>query len=112
MRLTREQERSLWLHRAVAGRLAIDVERVLGIARNNLRRLAEVHRFGMTARYLRRWQEVIDTGPDAVFEALTSEAEWAVELRQNSPFAGVLSESERAAVLAYFYAHWRDGHVQ
>ena len=111
MRLTREQERSLWLHRAVAGRLALDTEHVLAIVTNNLRRLAEVHRFGMTARYLRRWQEVIDTGPDAVFEALTSGAEWAVELRQNSPFAGVMSESERAVVLAAFYAHWRGGHM-
>ena len=109
--LRREQERSLWLHRAVAGRLAIDTEGVLSTATKNLRRLAEVHPSGMTARYLRRWQEVVDAGPDTVFEALTTDAEWAVELRQNSPFAGVLSESERAAVLASFYAHWRKDHA-
>lgn len=104
--LLRDQERSLWLHRAVAGRLAVDPEQVLAAAAQNLRRLQEVHPSGMTARWLTRWQEVFDRGLDAVFEALTSSAAWAVELRQNSPFAGVLPEQERAAVLASFRAHW------
>jgi hypothetical protein len=42
-----------------------------------------------------------------VLEALTSRDAWAVELRQNSPFAGVLSGAGRAAVLAAFREHWR-----
>lgn len=109
--VTRDQERSLWLHRAVAGRLAIDTERVMATARENLSRLTRIHPTGMTAHWLRRWQEVLDRGPDSVFEALTSTAGWAVELRQNTPFAGVLTDSDRAAVLASFGAHWREAHA-
>ncbi len=84
---------------------------VLATAAQNLRRLQEIHSSVMTAQWLTRWQEVLDRGLDTVFEALTSSAGWAVELRQNSPFAGVLSERERAAVLASFRIHWRKAHV-
>jgi hypothetical protein len=41
---------------------------------------------------------------EAVLDALTSRVPHAVELRQNSPFAGVLPETERRAVLAAFVA--------
>lgn len=109
--LTRDQERSLWLHRAVAGRLALDPPAVLAQAGKNLQHLKQVHPAGMTARWLDEWQEVLDSGDDAVFSALTSSSIHAVELRQNSPFAGVLSEQERAAALEAFRNHWREAHA-
>jgi hypothetical protein len=37
-----------------------------------------------------------------VLDVLTSSAEYAVELRATSPFAGILSEAERRTVLAAF----------
>jgi excisionase family DNA binding protein len=77
--LTRDQERSLWLHRVVAGRLALETDRVMELAAKNLRRLRKVHTEGMAARWLDRWEEILQEGPDAVFEALTSRAEWAIE---------------------------------
>ncbi len=110
-RLTRDQERSLWLHRLVAGRLAVDPDSVLAQARKNLQRLKQVHPGGMTALWLARWQAVIDAGEDEVFSALTSPAPWAIELRQNSPFAGVLRQEDRAAALAAFRSHWRKEHA-
>ncbi|MQA63714.1 MAG: helix-turn-helix domain-containing protein [Actinophytocola sp.] len=109
--MRREQERSLWLHQAVAGRLAMDTVGVMAAAEANLLRMREVHPDGMTARWLDRWDELLRTGPDAVFEALTSRAEWAIELRQNSPFAGVLGPQERHATLESFRAHWRTAHA-
>jgi excisionase family DNA binding protein len=109
--LTRDQERSLWLHRVVAGRLAMETDLVMEAAAKNLRRLRKVHPDGMTARWLDRWEEILAAGPDAVFEALTSQTGWAVELRQNTPFAGVLSPEERQAALASFRAHWRSTHA-
>ena len=42
----------------------------------------------------------------AVLDVLTSRDELAVELRQNSPFAGVLTEAERQAALASFRRQW------
>jgi len=59
------------------------------------------------------WLQLIalDAGTEAVLEVLTSRAPEAVELRQNSPFAGVLSEAERRAVLAAFADRWRSEHA-
>jgi hypothetical protein len=110
-RLTRDQERSLWQHRVVAGRLAVDPGPVLAQARKNLQHLSHIHPGGMTAQWLAEWQKVLDAGEDAVFSALTSPAPWAVELQQNSPFAGVLRPEERAAVQAAFRNHWRKAHA-
>jgi excisionase family DNA binding protein len=109
--LTRDQERSLWLHRVVAGRLAVHPDHVLNQARTNLRHLGEVHPTGMTAHWLAEWRRILDSGADAVFTALTSQSPYAVDLRQNSPFAGVLSAEERAAALEAFRDHWRQVHA-
>ncbi|MGH3501833.1 MAG: helix-turn-helix domain-containing protein, partial [Nocardioidaceae bacterium] len=49
--LTREQERSLWLHRAVCTELLADPELILTQVQENLRRWREKHRAdGMTVR--------------------------------------------------------------
>jgi excisionase family DNA binding protein len=109
--LQRDQERSLWLHRAVAGHMAADPTGVIARARENLRRLRQVHADGASADWLDRWETLLRAGPDAVFDALTLPADWAVELRQNSPFAGVLEPAERHAVLASFREHWRETHA-
>jgi hypothetical protein len=52
------------------------------MAWENLQRLRKAHRDGTATRWLDRWEEILAAGPDAVFEALTSPAGWAVELRQ------------------------------
>jgi hypothetical protein len=65
----------------------------------------------MTAQWLDQWQKVLDSGEDAVFSVLTSPSPLAVDLRQNSPFAGVLSDQERAAALEAFRNHWRQAHA-
>jgi hypothetical protein len=61
----------------------------------------------MAAVWLDRWQAVLDDGVEAVLDVLTSRAPDAVELRQNSPFAGVLPETERRSVLTAFASTWR-----
>lgn len=105
--LTRDQLKALWLHRAVAGRLVADPEPVLAKASANLVRLRQVHPTGMAALWLNRWQARLDEGLEAVLETLTSRDPMSIELRQNSPFAGVLSDTERLAVLAAFGENWR-----
>ncbi|WP_405428957.1 helix-turn-helix domain-containing protein [Micromonospora sp. NBC_00617] len=100
--LTRDQLKSLWLHQAVAGSLVTDPDAVLGKARENLDRLLRQHRETMTEVWLKRWQDKINEGVNAVLKALTSDDPEAVELRQNSPFAGVLSQPQRKKVLESF----------
>lgn len=104
---TRAQRRSLWLHRAVAGKVAVDPDRALRLARRNLATMRQAHSDQAPALWLDRWAHLLDEGPEAVMEALTSGSELAVGLRQNSPFAGLLSEGERAAVHAAFRDHER-----
>ena len=108
--LTRDQERSLWLHRAVLANLVADPEQVLSLARANVARLLAQHAPGMTARWLAEWQRILDNGVDEVAEVLASPSPLAVELRQNSPFAGALPQETRAQVLAAFIRHWRTEH--
>jgi excisionase family DNA binding protein len=100
--LTRDQLKSLWLHQAVAGALVTEPDEVLDKARENLDRLLRQHRETMTEVWLKRWQDKINEGVGAVLKTLTSEDPEAVELRQNSPFAGVLSQPRRQKVLESF----------
>ena len=103
-RLTRDQDRSLWLSYAIAGKLAADPPGVSEKARKNLAHLKRVHSGGASSRWLAEWQKLLDGPVDGVLEALTSRTPRARELRQNSPFAGVLSEDERQRVLSAFTA--------
>lgn len=105
--LRREEERSLWLHRALLGSLLRDPDRVLDHARTNIRRWRGQHREdGMSHEWLRRWEGLLDQGVDAVADVLASREPNAIELRANSPFAGVLDEQVRLAVHQSFRRHW------
>lgn len=97
-----DQVRSLWLHRAVAGKVARNPARALDLARQNARHVLAKEPASGTERWLRRWVQTIDQGPDAVMEILTSRSPLAREMRQVSPFAGVLTEKERREVLRSF----------
>ena len=109
--LTREQEQSRWLHAAVAGRLVAEPGAVLGRARENLERFSAVHGGTMAAYWLGLWREALEAGPGRVLSVLVSDSPEAAEMRQNSPFAGVLPADERMTVLESFRAHWQAGHA-
>jgi excisionase family DNA binding protein len=98
-RLRREEMRSLWLGYAVAGKLVADPEGVLTKARANLSNFQARHTRGQAVRWLADWAKLLDGPVEQVLGALTSRTPRAVELRQNSPFAGVLSDAERRVVL-------------
>ena len=106
-RLTRDQRRSLWLNMAVAGKLVADPEAVLATARENLLALSEGHQRGQAAHWLREWGNLLQGPVERVLEVLTSRTPWAREMRQNSPFGGVLRDEERTMVLAAFTSHER-----
>jgi len=92
--LTREDHRSLALHRAIARRLARDPERVLMQARRTLGRMKAAA--PTPAPLLREWGVLLDRPVDALLPVLTDPRPWARELRHVTPFAGVLSAGERA----------------
>lgn len=104
--LRREQLESLWLHRAVAGRVVQDPANALAQARANLDQLSWTH--PSAGPWLDGWRHALDAGPEEVLQVLTSPAESAVELRQNSPFAGVVDEADRSRVLDAFRQYWAE----
>lgn len=95
--LTNDQLRSLWLHRAAAAHVARDPINSLAYARRSANQLLAKKPDG--AQWLRQWLTIIDRGPETVMRTMTSTDPVARELRQNSPFLGLLSEDERTAVL-------------
>lgn len=109
--LTRDQERTLWLHHLVAARLVSQPAETIDKARHNLHKMRLVHSSGMASPWINRWERILDEGLDRILEVLVSRSLDAIELRQNSPFAGVLSVDERQAVLTKFRSHWNREHV-
>jgi excisionase family DNA binding protein len=97
---TREQRQSLWLHTAVAGRVVKDPDGSLKRARANIARMRAAHRGPLP--WLDDWERLIRQGPGTVVQTLVADTPEATELRQNSPFAGVLSEVERHKALTSF----------
>jgi hypothetical protein len=100
--LTREERRSLQLHRAIAARLRDNPERVLAQARHNLARM--LARAPAPSQPLREWGVLLDRPVPALLPLLTDPGRWARELRHVTPFAGVLSAAERAQVYRAFAA--------
>lgn len=110
--LTREQQKSLWLHRALLGPLMRDPQGVLRVARENIDAWSSGHRSeGMTARRLEQWRDVLEQGVETTSDVLTGRDPLSCELRQNSPFAGVLDDSVRREVLRAFREYWDEVHA-
>lgn len=97
-RLTRDQRRSLWLAYAVAAQVVDDPERALAAARANLIRMRQSAR-GQATRWLDEWERLLDGPVEDVLDSLTSRSPKGRELRQNSPFAGLLTEDDRDRAL-------------
>lgn len=99
-RLTREDRRSLALHRAIARRLEQSPEATLARARASLARMA--NRNPGATPLLSQWQKLLDRPTEEIVNVLIDPRPDARELRQVTPFAGVLSAAERTAVLREF----------
>jgi excisionase family DNA binding protein len=111
--LTREEEKSLRLHQALLTQILTEPTAVIATARDNLGRWTGMHRpDGVTARYFEEWKRVLDRGLDAIVEVMISPSQEARELRQNSPFAGVLPDETRIQVLRTLKDQWGREHEQ
>jgi excisionase family DNA binding protein len=101
-RMTRDQLRSRWLSHAIAGKLVADPMSVLSHARSNLERMRTTHARGQNVKWLDEWDLLLKGGVESILDALTSPSPRSRELRQNSPFAGVLNDLDRQQVLRAF----------
>ena len=93
---------SLELARQVAERVRQCPE-LLELARTNLTRWSQLNASATSLlRCYAEWQEILSRPVDEICDLLCSESEEAQRLRQNSPFAGVLSPSEIWAIKTRF----------
>ena len=98
--LTREDRRSLMLHAAIAARLRAEPEGVRARARASLARMRALHPGARPL--LDEWRCLLRRPLDALIPVLTDRMPWARELRQVTPFTGVLSAADRARVYREF----------
>jgi hypothetical protein len=87
--------------------LALDPPHVLRKARRNLLRMRQAHTQGRVQADFDAWQELLDGPLEKLFAVLLSTSPVAIQLRQNTPFAGVLTQAERAKALSAFRASWQ-----
>ncbi len=91
----RATARSLAYHRALARRLR---KPMVDEARHVLYRWREQGR--IDERYAERWEQLLRRPVADVRRAIVEKSSDADDLRQNSPFAGMLSEAERRRILS------------
>jgi excisionase family DNA binding protein len=97
-KMTRDQRRSLWLAYAIAGRIVEDPQRARLLAAANLEQMAVASK-GRPARWVAEWADLLSGPLERLLHDYTSHSPRGRELRQIAPFAGLLTDAERAAVL-------------
>jgi excisionase family DNA binding protein len=105
-RLSRDERRSLWLAYVVAARIATEPERTIADALDHLDKMRATAR-GQAKKWLDEWERLLDGPVDRILAALTDRSLRGRELRQNSPFAGALTEEQRRKALEA----WRSNDV-
>lgn len=91
--------RSLELHKAIASKLLQDPS-LLNIATSNITRWKKQNTFPQP--YLDEWLIYIYSDMETLIDFMTSLTEEAQRLRSSSPFAGILSNSERLTIFDLF----------
>ena len=86
------------MHRVVADRLRAGDSSPLARAYANLSRWQRQFGGELPTAYA-EWVAILDEGLEAVLEVLEGSSQRAIRLRSSSPFAGVLTASERWEIL-------------
>lgn len=96
------EARSLAMHVLIVRKIDANPA-LLDVARDNLIRWAQ-QREGEIPAWLTEWQALMQRPWPAIAALLTEQSENSIRLRQSTPFAGVLTQEERARVYEAFRA--------
>lgn len=105
--MERREDRVIYeLHRAVAQKILDAPEEVRATARHNLGRMRLRPRNPYAESWLDEWSALIDGPVESLIETMLRADERANDLRQMTPFAGVLTDDERQQAInkASFHA--------
>lgn len=89
------------MHRAIAARLLAEPQ-LLEVAHANLQRWLPAS--GRSRPYLDAWREILRRPVEEIARVIVEETGQMTAMRQNSPFAGVLTPKERWAIYDEFAA--------
>lgn len=104
------EEWSIRLHKVVAEKLQENPQEVITKARRNLSMMKQAH--GPTVRkYVARWEKLIEGPVEELITVMVSPSPEARDLRQCTPFAGVLTPKERWAIFRACRDEWRRNHA-
>ena len=98
--LTRDQERSLYLHAAIAKEVRARGTEAIEIARRNILRMRSVNPHA--SPLLDEWERILQGTADQIVACMLDPGDHGRDLRQVSPFAGVLTAAQRVAVYRSF----------
>lgn len=92
-------QRSIILHSHVASKIR-NQPNLLNIVKINLSKLIETNKASQI--YLKKWSDLLDKPMNIILEALVEDSEEMREMRQASPFSGVLTPQERWKIYETF----------
>lgn len=87
------------MHLAVGLKLSDDSENIRAIGRRNLEAMRRTQRSELAEKWLRRWEEILNLPDEELTEAILANDEFTADIRQVTPFAGVLDDNERLAAI-------------
>jgi len=97
----REERVALELHRAVAKKLVENPDAVLGVMPANIARLRDQVRGESAQSWLNEWSELAQLGSiGGLVDVMLGTDQRSINMRQTSPFLGVLSQSERLRAIS------------
>jgi hypothetical protein len=104
----RLENRSLALHRAIAAKLR-QHPKMLAIAGKNLNRWEEMG--SRSQPYWDVWRNILARPLEEILTVIVQDTPRMAELRQSSPFAGILEPKERWHIYGEFWLRsgWRGG---
>lgn len=98
-------QRSLTLHALVVSKLVADPEAVLSVARRCLARRDDPS----SETYTEQWRALVDGPLPNIIAAMLDTSAYGTTMRSCTPFAGVLDETELAAVNAAMGVRFSSG---
>lgn len=95
----REERFPYELHVLLAAKLYEQSEKLLSIARENIRRMRGTPRAPMAEGWLDRWEEILELPAAEMEQDMLRDTEEGRDMRQMSPFAGALDPIERMVAM-------------
>ena len=87
------------MHIVIAERLQANPEAVIGLAKSNIARWRKMDPDSKSDPYFVRWERLLNGPLPDLLEFMVSPSQEARDMRQCSPFPGVLTDRERWDIL-------------